>query len=305
MILLGELAALFTSLAWSFTSLQFTLAGQRVGSVVVNRTRLVLAVVYLSLAHLLLTGSLWPQGADLERWLWLGLSGVIGLVAGDACLFQAYVLIGPRRTMLLMTLAPIFSSLLAWLWYGETLTWLQTLAILMALAGVAWVAMEPRGQPSASAAFVGDHDHHAYRNGVLLGIGAALGQAFGLFFSKLGMDGGLLPLSATLVRILIATATLWLITLLQGQVRPTVPPRRARGAMPSTIGGASPAPFLGIWGSMVAVQNAPLGIASTLMALPPILLIPLTHWIFHEPVTRRAVIGTLIALAGAALIFWQ
>ena len=64
MILLGELAALFTSLAWSFTSLQFTLAGQRVGSVVVNRTRLVLAVVYLSLAHLLLTGSLWPQAVS-------------------------------------------------------------------------------------------------------------------------------------------------------------------------------------------------------------------------------------------------
>ena len=80
---------------------------------------------------------------------------------------------------------------------------------------------------------------------------------------------------------------------------------RDRRATLFIIGGAFTGPFLGIWGSMVAVQNAPLGIASTLMALPPILLIPLTHWIFHEPVTRRAVIGTLIALAGAALIFWQ
>ncbi len=303
MILLGELAALFASLTWSFTSLQFTLAGQRVGSVVVNRMRLVLAMVYLSLAHLLLTGSLWPLGADAARWLWLGLSGVIGLTAGDACLFQAYVLIGPRRTMLLMTLAPIFSSLLAWLWYGETLTWLQTLAIFITLVSIAWVTLEPRGRANGATAFVGDHDHHAYRSGVLLGIGAALGQAFGLFFSKMGMDGGFLPLSATLVRIITAMAALWLITLLQGQVRATFTALRDRRAAIFITGGAFTGPFLGIWGSMIAVQNAPLGIASTLMALPPILLIPLSHWVFHEPVTRRGLIGTLIALGGAALMF--
>ncbi len=54
---------------------------------------------------------------------------------------------------------------------------------------------------------------------------------------------------------------------------------------------------------MIAVQNAPIGVASTLMALPPILLIPLTHWVFGEQITRRAVVGTMVALAGAALLF--
>ena len=97
---MGELAALFTSVAWSFTSLQFTLAGRRVGSAVVNRTRLLIAFIFLSLTHLLLTGALWPQSAAPARWFWLGISGIIGLVLGDACLFQSYVLIGPRLSLI-------------------------------------------------------------------------------------------------------------------------------------------------------------------------------------------------------------
>jgi drug/metabolite transporter (DMT)-like permease len=54
---------------------------------------------------------------------------------------------------------------------------------------------------------------------------------------------------------------------------------------------------------MIAVQNTQVGIASTLMALPPIILIPLTRWVFREQVTARAVAGTVLALTGAALIF--
>jgi len=303
-ILLGELAALFTSLAWSFTSVQFTLAGRRVGSAVVNRTRLLVALIFLSLAHLLLTGALWPLTAAPTRWFWLGASGIIGLTLGDACLFQSYVLIGPRRAMLLMTLAPIISSLLAWLWFAEALTPLQIFAMLVSLGGVAWVTVAPRNQVSSGAViFVGDHDRRAYVNGVLLGIGAALGQALGLLLAKKGMAGDFPTLSATLIRILVALLTIWLFTLLQGRMRATLLALQDRTALRFIVGGAFTGPFLGIWGSMVAVQNAPLGIASTLLALPPVLLIPLMHWIFHEKITPRAVIGTLVALTGAALLF--
>jgi drug/metabolite transporter (DMT)-like permease len=139
---LGEIAALATSFCWSFTSIQFTLAGQRIGSVVVNRARLVLAVLYLSLAHLLLQGELWPIHAEPFRWGWLGLSGTIGLVLGDSCLFQAFLLIGTRRAMLLMTLVPVISTLVAWGWLGETLHPVEMGAVLLTVSGIAWVVSE-------------------------------------------------------------------------------------------------------------------------------------------------------------------
>ncbi len=295
---MGEFAALATSFFWSFTSIQFTLAGQRIGSQMVNRIRLVVAVCYLSLAHLLLYGEVWPLHAEPFRWGWLGLSGVVGLVLGDSCLLQAFMLIGPQRAMLLMTLVPVISTLLAWGWLGETLLPVEVGAVLLTVGGIAWVVSEKRSAQGAPAGGEGQ-----YALGVLLGLGGALGQALGLVMSKEGLVGDFSSLSATLIRMLIASAVIWLLALVRGQVGATGPALRDKRAMLFLAGGALTGPFLGVWSSMVAVQNAPVGIASTLMALSPIILIPLGRWVFHDRISLRAVAGTIVALAGATIIF--
>jgi drug/metabolite transporter (DMT)-like permease len=295
---MGEIAALATSFCWSLTSIQFTLAGQRIGSGVVNRTRLVLAVLYLSLAHLLLQGELWPVHAEPFRWGWLGLSGTIGLVLGDGCLFQAFLLIGTRRAMLLMTLAPIIGTLLAWGWLGETLHPAEMGAVLLTMGGIAWVVSErqsPQGTSVESA--------RQYALGVLLGLGGALGQALGLVIAKQGLAGDFPSLSATLIRMVVATGVIWLLTLARGQVGATWPALRDKRARLFTAGGALTGPFVGVWLSMVAIQYTHVGIASTLMVLSPIIVIPLGHWVFHERISPRSVVGTVVALAGAAIIF--
>jgi drug/metabolite transporter (DMT)-like permease len=135
-VMIGEIAALGTALFWSLTSIQFTQASRRIGSLKTNRIRLVLAVLYLLLSHLLLHGELWPTRAEPFRWGWLGVSGVAGLVLGDASLFQSFITIGPRRGMLMMTLAPVVSTLVAWGWLGETLHPVEIGAILLTVGGV-------------------------------------------------------------------------------------------------------------------------------------------------------------------------
>ena len=297
---MGEIAALVTSLCWALNSIQFTLAGRRVGSEVVNRVRLILAALYLSLAHLFLRGELWPIQAEPFRWGWLGLSGVIGLVIGDACLFQAFLFIGPRRSMLLMTLVPVMSALMAWAWLGEILSPVEMGAVLLAVGGIAWVVSErQRGQSQAGP----PGREHRYALGVLLGLGGALGQALGLVTAKQGIAGDFPSLSATVIRMLVAAAVIWLLTLVRGQVGTTwraLGDGRTRAFL---VGGSLIGPFAGVWLSMVAVQHAQVGIASTLMALSPIILIPLDHWVFHEPISPRSVAGTVAALAGATILF--
>lgn len=298
---MGELAALATSVLWSFTSIQFTLAGRRVSSPVVNRARLVAAVLFLSLTHLVVTGQLWPLQAEPQRWLWLGLSGIVGLVLGDAALFQAYVLIGPRRTQLVMTSVPVITTVVAWLWWGEQLAPLQLAAMAVTIGGIAWVVAEPR-HVNGVRGFAGDADRPTYKLGLLLALGGALGQAFGLLLARQGLGGDFSPLSATVMRMLVAMVVIWLVTAAQGKIRRTWQRLHDRRALLLIAGGALTGPFLGVWMSMVAVQAAPVGIASTLMALPPILLIPLSALFFGERVTVRAVVGTAVALAGAALL---
>lgn len=295
---MGELAAFATSICWSLTSVQFTLAGRRIGSIVVNRVRLVMAVVLLSLAHLVLYGRLWPLDAELFRWGWLGLSGTIGLVIGDTCLFQAFVLIGPRRAMLIMTSVPVISTLLAWVWLGEALNPIEIAAILLTVGGIAWVVAERQPEGSAPA-----ESRRAYALGILLGLGGAVGQALGLVTAKQGLAGDFPSLSAALIRMMIASVAIWLVTLIQRQAGPTLHSLRDRRAIGLLVLGTLTGPFAGVWLSMAAVQNTAVGIASTLMALSPIMLIPVERWVFDERISPRAVIGTVIALAGSAMIF--
>jgi drug/metabolite transporter (DMT)-like permease len=136
MNLIGEIAALATSFFFAMTAIIFTKTGRMVGSQVTNRMRLLFALTYLVIINIILFHEPLPFSADSSRWIWLSLSGIIGLSLGDAFLFQAFVSIGPRLGTLLLSLAPIFGSIIAWVFFGETLAPLQITGIVLALSGI-------------------------------------------------------------------------------------------------------------------------------------------------------------------------
>lgn len=295
----GEIAGLITSFCWSFTSIFFTLSGRLVGSSIVNRTRLLMALVMVSGVHYVAQGTVWPVYAAPEHWGWLALSGLIGFVIGDALLFQSFVVIGPRLAMLMMSLNPVMGAVLAWVLLDETLVALQILGILLAVAGVAWVVTDRHNGRTMP-----DYTPRTYAIGILLGLGGALGQALGYITSKQGLADDFPALSGNMIRLIAATAAIWALTALNGKVRAGFDAVRANPkALRYIFGGAVAGPFVGVWFSLIAVQNAPVGVASTLTSLTPIILIPLGYIFFKERITPRAVAGTVIAIAGIALLF--
>lgn len=294
---LGAVAAVATALVWALSSTVFTLASLRAGAMAVNRVRLLMAVGWLVAAHFLFRLPL-PLDADRGRWLLLGASGIVGLVLGDGFLFQAFVWIGPRLSMLLLSTAPALASLWAWWFLGEVLSARQLLGILVTMGGVAWVVQARDGGTG------GPGSDRRYLLGILCGLGGAAGQAGGLILAKQGAAGGFPALSVTLMRMLAATATLWLYTALRGQIRESL--GRFAGDRPAwgyTLAGSFLGPFLGVTLSIIAIQNIEVGIASTLMALPPVFLLPLCYLMFQERVGWQAMLGTCVAMAGVALMF--
>lgn len=294
---IGEIAALFTSFCWSLSAIGFTKSTQQVGSQVTNRLRVVIAMLVLILINLVLYGQPIPLHAGASRWAWLGISGIIGLSLGDAFLFQAYHEIGPRLGLLLLSLAPVFGATIAWIFFGQTLTLLQIVGIVVTLGGISWVIVSsPQGGNENVRKITG--------RGVLFGMLAALGQATGLVFSQQGMTGGFSPFAGTLIRMFAAVATLWILALFQRQAGSTVTAVfRQPAAIRWVAFGALFGPVIGVSSSLLAVQYSEIGVASTLMALPPIFMLPISYFVFKERFGWQAVAGTFLAMAGVALLF--
>jgi len=139
---LGEFAAMGTALCWSFGSIFFTISSRRLGYNVVNRVRLVVALFLLILAHFLTYGRFIPLSVTGYHWFWFGLSGIVGFAIGDMLLFKAFVSLGARIAMLLMALVPVFGTIIAWLFLGETLDFFELVAISIVIAGIVWVVTE-------------------------------------------------------------------------------------------------------------------------------------------------------------------
>lgn len=293
---IGELAALGTSLCWALTAMFFADAGARIGSLVVNFLRLVMALAMLALVGWLTRGLPWPTDATGHAWLWLSISGLIGFAFGDLCLFRALVLIGPRLGSLLMSFAPPFTALIGWLVLGETLRVDQVLGMTLTIGGVAW-AISDRQTPTVAT----PADRSSRLTGVALGLCGALGQAGGLVLSKHGM-GDYDPMAATQIRVVagaIGFAVIFSVTGWWPRVRAALHERRA---MAGTTMGAIFGPFVGVSLSLLAVQHTTTGVAASIMATSPILIIPIVVLWKGERVGLGSVLGTIAAVAGVIVL---
>jgi drug/metabolite transporter (DMT)-like permease len=207
-------------------------------------------------------------------------------------------MIGPRLSMLLMALAPVIGALLAWIFLHENLAFQEILGIVITISGIGWVISEGGIEiPEGSGP-------RFYLMGVLFGLGGALGQAGGLVASKLGLENDFSAISGNVIRLTSGTAIIWAFTTAQRQAIPSFNRlRRYPRAVLVMTGAVLAGPVVGVWLSLVAVQRAPVGIASTLMSLTPIFLLPVAYFFFKEKIGPRAIIGTVIAFAGTALLF--
>ena len=299
--LIGEAAAVVTATLWTFNTLLFTSASKKLGPLNVNAYRIIMAIGFLAAAHIILLGTLIPNASN-EHWLWLGISGIIGLGIGDFGLFSAFVTLGPRRTVLIMALSPIFASIGAYILTGETISATAIIGISVTLAGIIIVILEREDRSGEQAV-----TNSLKTRGLALALVGAIGQGIGLAFSKKGIsldpNAPINPLSATLMRMVFAAIFVWISLTVVGKLPELRRAPSDKTGMKHTAAAAFIGPFLGVTLSMVAVTFTEAGIAQTLMSLMPVMIIPVV-WVLNKQRTSwRGVLGALIAVVGVAIIF--
>jgi len=292
---IGEFAALFTACCWTVTALAFESASNKVGSIAVNLIRLLLALIFLSIFSYFIRGKFMPFDASAHTWMWLSISGLIGFVVGDLFLFESYTIIGSRISMLIMTLVPPIAAFVSWLMLGETMTFFNFLGMFLTLAGISIVIID-KGAGEKMLSF-----KHSIR-GVLFAFIGAVGQAVGLVFSKVGM-GSYSAFAATQIRIITGIIGFALVITLWKKWNNVGIAVKNVSALKRIGLGSVFGPFLGVSFSLFAVQHAHAGIASTIMAIVPILIIPASVMFLHKKVTLKEIIGATISVGGVALFF--
>lgn len=266
-----------------------------------------MAVIIYSILLTITSGSPIPTNINSQQVFWLGLSGFIGLVLGDSCGFKALVMIGPRLMTLLYATAPIFASIIAWIFLGEELRLVEILGIAITMGGVGWVVTERKSNNHWQSNQRNNHpDSGSLRYGILLGIGAALGQALGLVLAKQGMfhaGSAVDAMPASFIRMIVATISIWLISAARGKLGGVVTSLKDAKALKLCLGGTFFGPFLGVWMSLVALEYIRTGVAATLNATTPIMIIPIVMAYYKERVSWRAVIGAFVAVGGVTILF--
>jgi len=299
----GEFAALLTAVFWTITAIAFEQASKKVGSLTVNLIRLVIAFFLLGIFGFFYRGYFFPSDASLHAWIWLAMSGIVGFVIGDYFLFQSYVVVGARISMLIMAMAPPISAFASWLLMGETLSPKSLLGMILTLIGIAIVVLRRTEGESNRIRTKHKSVKFSYPiKGLLLAFGGAAGQGIGLVLSKYGMKD-YDAFAASQIRVLtgaLGFALLFCILRMWNKVGIAI---KDRTVMKRLAIGSFFGPFLGVSFSLLAVQNTSAGIASTIMAIVPVLIIPPALIINKEKLKWKEVMGAILAVIGVAIFF--
>ena len=301
---LGEFISIGVAFSWTATALLSEFGSKRLGNLTLNVLRMALALLFSVVLFGVVTGNILPPGASAEACGWMLLSGLVGYVIGDFCLFQCYIIIGSRYGQLFMTLAPLSAALMAWVMLGQQMTLMSILAMLVTLFGI-------------SISVLGRGEHHKVSlklplNGILFAIGAAVCQGVGLVLSKIGMDyyepsasmpEWLVPFSANFYRCVAGIIGFTFLLYYRDGMAPLREAMHDKKGLSVATATTIFGPFVGVGFSLMAVQYTAAGIASTLMAMTPIIIIMPAYWLFHEKITWKAVLGALISVMGVSLFF--
>jgi drug/metabolite transporter (DMT)-like permease len=304
----GHFAALLTAIFWTVTALSFEAASRKIGSMIVNLLRLIVGFVFLSVFVFFYRGLLFPVDATPKEWFYLSLSGLIGFVFGDLCLFQAFVLVGARISMLIMALAPPITALIGWMILGESLEPRSWIGMALTIAGIALVVLKRQTDNEGNGNYRKVKFNYPVW-GILLAFGGALGQGAGLVLSKYGMGGletgavGYDTFAATQIRVIAGIAGFSILFTFLGFWKEALRALTFRKPMLQLSLGAFFGPFLGVSFSLIAIEHADTGVAATIMAIVPVLIIPSSILLYKEKVTYKEVIGAILAVSGVGIFF--
>lgn len=298
---LGEFVALATAMCWTVSALSFQRATGRAGSLPVNILRMFIALIIYAVVSRIINGFFLPLDAPRHVWVWMSLSGLVGFIFGDFFLFKSYEFISARISMLIMSLSPPIAAFFSWMMLGETMSGQALLAMTVTLTGIVMVVVDKRDKNSDKQKNSRMKIKYSPR-GIFYAFLGAIGQGGGLVISKYGM-AGYSVFGATQIRIIAGSIGFGAFVLLMRKFTLFTKAFESKKTMAFILMGALFGPFIGVYLSLLSVKHTSVGIASTIMAIVPVLIIPPAIILLKEKVSWMEVAGSFVAVMGVGIFF--
>ena len=299
----GEYFGIITAICWAVGIFPFTMSTKYFQATHINLMRLILAMLLLS-PFIIIKESISLSNLFMfpgkQNWIWLGLSGIIGLALGDYFSFSAFKAIGARNSSIFSTLAPGTAIIFGYLLLGEEINIIGLAGIMVTITGIVFISLQKKDTQSEMSLI-----------GIAYAIGAALCQGAGLVFAKKAYENNAIeiaPFHAAWLRIMASVAVLVIFALLRKQIKPMtrnlVKAENKKGLVYLSLGTFS-GTVLGLTFAMQTISTIDSAVAQTIFSLVPVFAIPLAYLFHKEKITVSIVLSALVAISGVIILIWR
>lgn len=304
----GYAAAFITLICWTVGTFSFAKASQLYPPKSINRIRLLYAAVLLSVitffAGDVSVATLFSKPLP-EHWLWLGVSGVLGLSIGDHFAFTAYKLMGSSRTSLFNTFAPGAALFGGYFLLGEAVNMIGIFGIVVSVSGIVWFLQSNRKQTETTV------KNEQLNKGIIYATLGALCQGLGLVFAKKGLMldaeyGKLMPLHATWIRMLSATVVIYVVGVFKTNLLTEFKAITfSKTILKPVFIGTLFGPVIGVSMSLYAASYIEVSLAQTIFSLLPISVIITAVVLGKERIEPKSLVAALISVVGVFVLVWR
>ncbi|NVD07663.1 DMT family transporter [Vibrio sp. JPW-9-11-11] len=290
-----EWLALAAAFLWAVASLLSVVPAQHLGTFAYSRWRMGCTSVILGTMALVTGGWSSVETTAISAMM---LSGVVGIFIGDTALFACLNRMGPRQAGLLFSCHAVFSAILGYFLFSETMTKLELLGALLVFSGVLTAIFFGRKGQSANQL-------EAVKGnvwiGISLGLVAALCQALGGIIAKPIMLTEIDPVAASAIRMMTAFAAHCLLFISGAKLARATQPMTIKIFSITAINGFL-AMAVGMTLILYALKQGNVGMVALLSSTTPIMLLPIL-WVYSgKRPNRFAWIGAILAVSGTGIL---
>ncbi|MGB1361250.1 MAG: DMT family transporter [Alphaproteobacteria bacterium] len=294
------IAAITAAFLWALTAAINTQTVRYVGTIAMNRWRMIFAATCLWTGAYLFGN--FGILSDNHMMIVAGLSGFIGIFIGDTALFESIKSLGARRVGVLYTLTSPFTIAISFLFLGEQLTLSQYIGCLIITIGVMAVIISKDKKEQSKSQM--ENVTSDWKMGIVWGVVAAVCQATGIVIARYGMDASTMDvdyISFSAVRM--TSALIPMLILRHYMPRFSTPLNKITGKYwASMIFSSTCGMVVGMSLVIFALKGGQAGIVSTLSSLTPIFVLPILWYQANKVPSPTAWFGAFVVVIGTAIL---